>query len=574
MTESNPIQRPCPHCGWTNVFELTGRDDSPWDEAGLEEDTEAHIVAGYLSLNSAGLITDADVFCAELLGIDKSGLPGKPFNLFVHRDDMVDWFVHRNTLTTTRAPQSFEIRLCRGDKSVFRAKLQCRCVDEEDQRTSGMRIAIRDYTKRRQVLDQLEYFQNLNQIIAQITADLIRCPAREVDAMIEKEIKTLSVFSEVDRVYFGLVDDKKRSFVPIFGWHPPDKGISTTARKPILLSRLPEFQKVVMSNKAIFYDRTSLERTHQKDATQPFHMDGTLSYAIFPVGNDRSGRGIIGYDITRCIRGNQEHFAHLFRFTGQAILYALLRKKDESAWLERYKKALGRAPKIEDPDEKQAIVEAVSNEAGKVSPEDEDIPFLIESSSGDKIEIFDTTATKKEKIDQTPWGYQISTRIDENQSLQNVKVIDDRIVITCPRCNQQDRPSEDDFNPTGKTALVACPCGYQFAVKAEKRRLHRKPVKLEGVFVRTQGQHFRSDSMNYSGKAQIANISKQGIGFFTEGPNHLNSGDQVRIKFTLDNQSRSLITKHVLIKGVQDRYSGGQFIGADRHDITLGFYLM
>jgi len=106
------------------------------------------------------------------------------------------------------------------------------------------------------------------------------------------------------------------------------------------------------------------------------------------------------------------------------------------------------------------------------------------------------------------------------------------------------------------------------------RSFHRKAVKLEGVFMRTQGSNIVSDSINYSGKACITNVSKRGIGFITEGTNNLNTGDQVRIKFTLDNQSKSLITKHVLIKGINEHYAGGQFVGTDRSDITLGFYLM
>ena len=180
----------------------------------------------------------------------------------------------------------------------------------------------------------------------------------------------------------------------------------------------------------------------------------------------------------------------------------------------------------------------------------------------------------EEKIDQSEWTYQTSVNDNDHQTVQNVRIIDNQAVITCIKCNKQDRPSQEAFGAIGTIALATCPCGYQFAIQCERRLLHRKSVELDGVFLRTQGLHFRSDSMNYSGKAQIANISKQGIGFFTVGPNQLNVGDQVRLKFTLDNQSRSLITKHVLIKGIQERYAGGQFIGADRHDITLGFYLM
>ncbi len=83
-----------------------------------------------------------------------------------------------------------------------------------------------------------------------------------------------------------------------------------------------------------------------------------------------------------------------------------------------------------------------------------------------------------------------------------------------------------------------------------------------------------SDSVGHSGKIRITNISKKGIGFLIEGQSSLKTGDQIRAKFTLDNHARSAITKQILVKGVKDHYAGGQFLGADKNDITLGFYLM
>ena len=148
------------------------------------------------------------------------------------------------------------------------------------------------------------------------------------------------------------------------------------------------------------------------------------------------------------------------------------------------------------------------------------------------------------------------------------------MVITCPQCMRQDHISSKRFTSMGKTIMATCPCRFQFDLTAEMRSYYRKNVDLEGVFLQTKSKNLMSDSSGYSGKIRIANISKKGLGFLTEGQSHLRIGDQIRVKFTLDNHAHSLITKQVLIKGVNRQCVGGQFLGSDKNDITLGFYLM
>jgi hypothetical protein len=139
---------------------------------------------------------------------------------------------------------------------------------------------------------------------------------------------------------------------------------------------------------------------------------------------------------------------------------------------------------------------------------------------------------------------------------------------------QQDQISPERFSSIGKTVMATCPCQFQFDLTPEMRSYYRKDVDLEGVFLQTKSKNLMSDSSGYSGKIRITNLSKKGLGFLTEGNSHLRIGDQIRTKFTLDNHAHSLITKQVLIRGVKEQYVGGQFLGSDKNDITLGFYLM
>ena len=158
--------------------------------------------------------------------------------------------------------------------------------------------------------------------------------------------------------------------------------------------------------------------------------------------------------------------------------------------------------------------------------------------------------------------------------LLTVPLVGDNLLITCPQCMRQDQISQADFSRQGKIVHAECICRYGFYVTAEQRSYYRKKVALEGVFIRTKGAQVLSESVGYEGKMQITNLSKKGLGFVTLGPSNLELGDEVRVKFILDNAAHSHISKELKIRGVQGSYAGGRFIGTDKDDVTLGFYLM
>lgn len=574
MAEYNYAQKICPKCGALTVDPEEMTADNQGDESSLGTDTETSIVAGYINISYSGLITEADPISAELLGTPQKALSGKPVTLFIDRDDMVDWFIHRNALFTTHKTQSFEILLCRSDHSVFKAKIHCTYIKDEKQKSDGMRIAIRDYTHRRRALDQLEHEHNQNQIIQRITANLIRSPVREIDAIIVRELKTLAIFTEVNRVYFGTIDAKITSFTLTHEWSAPETGRPQPPQRSVSLTDLPGLKQAVDANNDLIVPKVEPASNAWKLDLKGIHMDGTQSFAYVPINvASPLTRSVIGYDSIKMNNHWKKAFSHLFHFAGHAFLNALLRKENEIAWLGRYKKAMERTISVPVQPQKKAVCSTdVSAAKGHA------IPVTIEANTGDVFEIYNLTdVTGGDGGDpavEAKWQYTLALENSEDSDVQKVRIVDDRVLLACPRCMRQDRQKTKDFKAIGKSVLATCPCGFEFVVQSEMRLFHRKPVNLEGVFMRTQGSNFASDSINYSGKARITNVSKRGIGFKTEGPNNLNAGDQVRLKFTLDNQSRSLITKHVLIKGVKEHYAGGEFVGANRSDITLGFYLM
>jgi len=73
--------------------------------------------AGYISLNEKGIILEANLSIATLLGKEKSHLVGKPLTRFIHREDQDIYYLCHKQLIATRVPQRCEIRMLRNDGS-------------------------------------------------------------------------------------------------------------------------------------------------------------------------------------------------------------------------------------------------------------------------------------------------------------------------------------------------------------------------------------------------------------------------------------------------------------------------
>ena len=96
MIETIPKRWICPACGAETVrmcLECNGD-----GRAGpiLDGTIDTNASPGYTVVSSNGLIIDTDSTSAALLGTKRIALIGKPFTIFVHDEDLVDFFTHRN----------------------------------------------------------------------------------------------------------------------------------------------------------------------------------------------------------------------------------------------------------------------------------------------------------------------------------------------------------------------------------------------------------------------------------------------------------------------------------------------
>jgi PAS domain S-box-containing protein len=129
---------------------------------------------GYLTLSEPGVILEANLTAAVLLGVDRVGLPGKPLSAFIVKDDQ-DNYYHLMTRLKTGQPQTCELRLKKRDNPPFWARLEAAAAPDE----SGpivWRVVISDVTENKQAKDAVqEALQQLKLITDNMAAGVTRC---------------------------------------------------------------------------------------------------------------------------------------------------------------------------------------------------------------------------------------------------------------------------------------------------------------------------------------------------------------------------------------------------------------
>jgi len=124
--------------------------------------------AGYVSLSEKGIIMEANLSAATLLGRVRSHLVGQPLSRFMHREDQDLYYICRKQLVEMRTPQVFEIRMVRKDGTLFWVRMDIVAADGSDG-TKGSRAIIIDISQRKQNEEDIE---NLNRRLKQHVAQL------------------------------------------------------------------------------------------------------------------------------------------------------------------------------------------------------------------------------------------------------------------------------------------------------------------------------------------------------------------------------------------------------------------
>ena len=74
---------------------------------------------GYFTLSEQGLILEANLTAAKLLGVARGALVKQPLSRFILREDQDIYYLHRKALLETGTPQAWELRVLKEDAALL-----------------------------------------------------------------------------------------------------------------------------------------------------------------------------------------------------------------------------------------------------------------------------------------------------------------------------------------------------------------------------------------------------------------------------------------------------------------------
>ncbi|MDP1675208.1 MAG: response regulator [Burkholderiales bacterium] len=151
---------------------------------------------GYFTLNESGLILEANLTGATLLGVARGALVGQQLSRFVVTEDADEYYLQHRQLFRTGAPAAFELRLSRVGGAPFTAWIEAAIAVDAD----GNRICrkvMSDISERKLIQEKLRQSQNLLQtagMIAHVGGWAIQLPHNRLTW--SDEIRTILDFPE------------------------------------------------------------------------------------------------------------------------------------------------------------------------------------------------------------------------------------------------------------------------------------------------------------------------------------------------------------------------------------------
>jgi two-component system, cell cycle sensor histidine kinase and response regulator CckA len=87
---------------------------------------------GYFTLSEHGLILEANLTAAKLLGVARGALVKQPLSRFILGEDQETYYLYRKALLETGAPQAWELRVLKKDAAPFWVRVEATTATDAD----------------------------------------------------------------------------------------------------------------------------------------------------------------------------------------------------------------------------------------------------------------------------------------------------------------------------------------------------------------------------------------------------------------------------------------------------------
>lgn len=122
---------------------------------------------GYFTISGQGLVLEANLTAANLLGVTRNLLVNTPFTRLIVPDDQDTYYLFRKKLFETGESQTLEARMARQDGSLFWAHLEATVAGDTQSQAPAWHAVISDISERKQAELKAYSLIRRNQILMQ-----------------------------------------------------------------------------------------------------------------------------------------------------------------------------------------------------------------------------------------------------------------------------------------------------------------------------------------------------------------------------------------------------------------------
>ena len=543
------LKNACPGCGTINppLFKYCG-------QCGHNL-----VNVGSLLLDRVGLILAADAKALKIIGQKAGTVKGKPFSLFVKVDDLVVFYSHWNELQRSAKRQRVEVELVAASGIPRHAQIELGLLRGKGDRAPRVHLALSDITDLRLAMQDAQTVQDLVNLIFSWAEAFDPSRAAGNDTTIGGALEKIALFAGAQYGFISRVDLKEQCLVTDFSWHlTPQGNTPRTPSMPLaLMTRI--YSQLIKNREWVVNDTGALSHLERK-ALRAWHQMDLSAILCQVIFHKQTPIGIIGVASSHPMRW-VDYAVSLVKLAGRLMAEVLPHARPGSALIQP-RPSTSSAPRGESAVETIDIADIeIIDEPPPAAPDTRRrLAASQNTRSGGKVKPRMKFAADKQA------GADGRTSVFPG--------LDGKYEMTCPQCGFQDAVPEKLFELMGSAIRVQCPCRHRFRIIRELRSNYRKEVRLEGYFAQSRHSGNKLAPGDVWGPMVVQNLSKTGLQFKCGNAGLLRVGDQLQVRFNLDNANQTLIKKTGVVRSVFADTVGCQFHGTDQYDAALGFYFL
>jgi len=156
---------------------------------------------GYFTIKQKGIIAQANLTGAALLGIDRQSLIGKPLTRFISREGQDTFYLHRLQVLKKKGNHTCEVKMMNYENAPFYARLESIAVPGENENAPNLRTAITDITDRKMIDQQLQASLKEKEVLLQELHHRVKNNLQVIISMIDLQCEKIEDKQICDELY-------------------------------------------------------------------------------------------------------------------------------------------------------------------------------------------------------------------------------------------------------------------------------------------------------------------------------------------------------------------------------------